>query len=651
MQPEKSMYDPLVATLNAIIEFMAEESISFSTASDHHAASLHLVPPRYEFVRTDQDYANRDVLEVDGKAEPYHNRRPDIGMIVKKNDGSGQSWYDVALSIEVKKDHQADAIQQAEGQAEAILVNTPTRSFLFSFIFYDCLLEFIEVVRHFASMAPAELGFDETATQIPDGIAYPPQRGHIGSPIASVDGEIYYRIKTVSWSTSCFGRSTRCFEARKLVKSKAKWSNKTYLLKYFWNDMKRQPDEGQIYERVKKAGVKEGVAECVGFARLTKLSDIRKGLPLLRSSGSSGRCTEKDDRKCDTTNASGGEVLGDRQLCVLVLATVGRSISKPTSVHELLSAARASVQGHKEIYEKAKILHRDISTSNVRIRDSPRTFPDGVEEEQSGSSNNGFLIDFDLSLLLDHSDATRFERLARTGTFAFMAWQIMDLQPTSLAQDDGSPSTPFHGYKHDLQSFFWVLLYISAGSPVFTQRPLDRSHPSFAVMRLFSETDEDSARALKREFLLDNHRRLWVANPFTYMFDVLVKIRALLFPENWSILTHDAVISILDEALQNCDPQAQSKIKQHRFEPPYLETRYYSHASLGKASNSSVGSIGGRSTSAPTKANHSEFAGRSLTRSQTFKNPDPSGYSASSVAVQGPDQRQRGSSSRKRLAE
>ncbi|KAG8953365.1 hypothetical protein FRC03_011796 [Tulasnella sp. 419] len=494
LQNEKYMYEPLVKTLNAIITFMTIESTSTFGSPECPATSSSKIKspvlPVYEFVGTYQDFANRDGLEEGVKEEPHRNRRPDIAMVLKSPDGLRRSWYDVALSIEVKKDRWAHAIAQAEDQAEAILTNAPTKRFLFSFLLCDsslevCLwdragmitsepidvnespLQFIEVVRRFASMSPMELGFDETAIDIPEGVKSPIQRGPIGSPVVAIDQDIYYRIKTVSCSSSCFGRSTRCFEARKLVKGKGKWSNKTYLLKYFWNDVKRQPDEGEIYERVKKANVTSGVADCVAFVRLTKLSDIRKGLPLLRDEA-------KEEKNHSSEKVEIGGLIGDRQLCVLVLATVGRSISEPTTVYELIAAMKTAIKGHQEIYQRAGILHRDISTNNVRIRDPPMVFVDGVDEDDindrntSLPSDDGFLIDFDLSMIEDDSDQNRSERLARTGTFAFMAWQIMDGDSISMEEDDGAPDTPLHSFKHDLQSFFWVLLYICAGCPWFT---------------------------------------------------------------------------------------------------------------------------------------------------------------------------------------
>ncbi|KAG8916444.1 hypothetical protein FRC02_003944, partial [Tulasnella sp. 418] len=233
---------------------------------------------------------------------------------------------------------------------------------------------------------------------------------------------------------------------------------------------------------------------------------------------------------------------------------------------------------HQEIYQKAGILHRDISTNNVRIRDPPKVFVDGFEEEanedSTPSSDEGFLIDFDLSVIDNCNDESRSERLARTGTFSFMAWQILGSIEQSVTQVDESPESPLHSYKHDLQSFFWVLLYICAGAPIFVQKPLDETHLSYMVMNIFLEPKRVSAWSLKHTFLTTNIIKIWVAEPFKGMLGVLSKMKALLSPEKWDDLTHDSFISILDEALQDPVIQERTLIPQHKFEPHYLEDPY-----------------------------------------------------------------------------
>ncbi|KAG8920009.1 hypothetical protein FRC02_001214 [Tulasnella sp. 418] len=152
-----------------------------------------------------------------------------------------------------------------------------------------------------------------------------------------------------------------------------------------------------------------------------------------------------------------------------------------------------------------------------------------------------------------------------------MAWQILG----SIEQPvDESSESPLHTYKHDLQSFFWVLLYICAGAPIFVQKPLDETHPSYMVMSIFLEPKRVSASAMKQVFLQTKRAKVWVAEPFQGMLGVLSKMKALLSPEQWDDLTHDSFISVLDEALQDPVVQERTLIPQHKFEPHYLEDPY-----------------------------------------------------------------------------
>ncbi|KAG8928637.1 hypothetical protein FRC02_006649 [Tulasnella sp. 418] len=175
------MYDPLVETFNATLGFMATESAIIPSSSRSFPTSSKSPnswnPSRYELVRINQDSCNRKVLPISAKGEPYYRPRPDTAMVLKN---SPRSWYDVALSIEVKKDSKKAAVEQAVDQADAILTNAPTKRSLYSIILCSsrlkvCLwdrtgpitskpidindnpLRFIEMVRRFASMSPVEL--------------------------------------------------------------------------------------------------------------------------------------------------------------------------------------------------------------------------------------------------------------------------------------------------------------------------------------------------------------------------------------------------------------------------------------------------------------------------------------------------------------
>jgi serine/threonine protein kinase len=87
---------------------------------------------------------------------------------------------------------------------------------------------------------------------------------------------------------------------------------------------------------------------------------------------------------------------------------------------------------HRDLVLKKNVLHRDISINNVLINRS------------SSASTLGFLIDFDLAIDLQRSQNSGAKH--RTGTFHFMAIGLLQGHE--------------HSYRHDLESFFYILLYL-----------------------------------------------------------------------------------------------------------------------------------------------------------------------------------------------
>ncbi|KIJ59739.1 hypothetical protein HYDPIDRAFT_100234 [Hydnomerulius pinastri MD-312] len=72
---------------------------------------------------------------------------------------------------------------------------------------------------------------------------------------------------------------------------------------------------------------------------------------------------------------------------------VGRGLTTFTCTKELAQGVLDAVEAHWQIYEQAKILHRDISAGNIMLADEGR----------------GVLVDWDLSNSRDHP-TTRRER-------------------------------------------------------------------------------------------------------------------------------------------------------------------------------------------------------------------------------------------------
>jgi serine/threonine protein kinase len=92
------------------------------------------------------------------------------------------------------------------------------------------------------------------------------------------------------------------------------------------------------------------------------------------------------------------------------------------------------VLGYRWPFEVPKILHRDISLNNLMLR-------------KEGDKVYGVLNDLDLAISADIKSTSSKQR---TGTKPFMA---IDLLP---------PDPLVHVYRHDLESMFYVLVWITS---------------------------------------------------------------------------------------------------------------------------------------------------------------------------------------------
>jgi serine/threonine protein kinase len=126
--------------------------------------------------------------------------------------------------------------------------------------------------------------------------------------------------------------------------------------------------------------------------------------------------------------------VGERIYSCLVVSPAGRVISEFRTIKELLESERDASKAHRSLYVKGKILHRDISSNNIIIT-NPETANDF----------KGMLIDLDLAKVRDSGPSGARHQ---TGTMQFMAVEV-------LRKAD-------HTYRHDLESFFCVLLWMCA---------------------------------------------------------------------------------------------------------------------------------------------------------------------------------------------
>jgi serine/threonine protein kinase len=95
--------------------------------------------------------------------------------------------------------------------------------------------------------------------------------------------------------------------------------------------------------------------------------------------------------------------------------------------------------GYRWLYEKAGVLHRDISLYNLMFYRERNN----LELEVCGVLN-----DYDLATVVGVNESP--SSMQRTGTRPYMAYELLDKNP------------PRHSYRHDLESLFYVLLILTS---------------------------------------------------------------------------------------------------------------------------------------------------------------------------------------------
>lgn len=318
---------------------------------------------------------------------------------------------------------------------------------------------FGSVVVGYASMNPVELGYDPTLVSDSEGL-------HVTIPCSFGDGP---RQRFILETPPFFGcssiasRGTTCWKAKR-----ERMDSFPYVCKDSWRP-EDYSSEGSLLAEAQVNGV-HGVVEyighedlCVGDLGLDDIAhNIMKGLqvgsPLnlrpsdsrttnsnvssFRSRRSQGprpsstrKRTTSDEQgtsnKRSKTDSSSISKSFNRIHSRLIMSR-GLPIYQFESNIQFLRAFHDAIAGHLSLL-RSGILHRDISINNIMITLGNRS--DGYE---------GFLIDLDLAIKVGATHPSAARR--RAGTMEFMAIG------TLLGHE--------HTYRHDLESFFYVFLWI-----------------------------------------------------------------------------------------------------------------------------------------------------------------------------------------------
>jgi hypothetical protein len=191
---------------------------------------------------------------------------------------------------------------------------------------------------------------------------------------------------------------------------------------------------------------------------------------------------------------------------------------QPSPTLSLLRCIRDAIRGHYSLLTHGKILHRDISINNIMMTDDSTTTGNSRRED----GFEGFLIDLDLALDIGEGPVAASGAPERTGTFEFLSIEALEWVR------DSSSSTHIdflHCYYDDLQSFFYVFLYICTKSPAASD-DLEMWRGTHVAAARASKLAMATDSTVFQRFLNGLHDECQVRS----WRDMLWKWRAALFP-------------------------------------------------------------------------------------------------------------------------
>ncbi|EAS34035.2 uncharacterized protein CIMG_05059 [Coccidioides immitis RS] len=418
---------------------------------------------------------------------------------VQGDSGEKHDWKDIRVVGELKKS--SDEIRtkgtllQLARYVREVFIAQPARQFVHAFAVCGTKMEawvfdrsgpyssgvfdvykdseqFFRIVLGYAMMSDEELGLDTFTT--PDRNASRTITVN-GSEIAD---KILLRLDPTplcsQYAIVC--RGTTCFLAKNSDKVEG-------VAKFSWTSDKRRP-EVDLLQLAYQRGV-QGIARVLGYRTIISIADLRRGLTFgnphtfqsrntsaasslaqsqsrcklsrsltrkrrspdtrphaakrSRSSSQQPKAKQFENELTFTVESvhtpslfdKDDEVYDNRILRCLVVSPAGRPIYEYKSPLELLMALQDAIKAHRSLYLDGKILHRDVSENNIIITDPNRV-----------GGRSGMLIDLDLA---KEVGSGRSGARHQTGTMEFMAIEVL------LNVD--------HTYRHDLESFFYVLIW------------------------------------------------------------------------------------------------------------------------------------------------------------------------------------------------
>ncbi|KAJ7221120.1 hypothetical protein C8J57DRAFT_1482502 [Mycena rebaudengoi] len=361
------------------------------------------------------------------KAPPPSSRelRPRADPLARPTTTTRSSEKRASNSAKATPDKEADPRTQCASYALELLTYGGLRSHVIGAFIKNNLIphraaetaQFITMLKGVADLTETQWGYHPLLSA-PHPTELYPDRGVLTHPFGGCDiklnnGRTLTMGETIFQSHGIIGHGTCVSRAKMVVEGK----EEDVIVKWSWPAKTRMPESQlvQIATDLATTNNDPWVLNHLPKILHAEQKEFDENSPQWRLSGHFGEDYEL------------------RILCIVVQEEL-HPITELTTAPELSEAFRGIFKCYRWLYEKAGIMHRDISLNNLMYR-------------KINGKIYGVLNDFDLSVLLNNEPRSTSNQ--RTGTEPYMA---LDLLVT------GRP--PRHLYRFDLESLFYIIAYV-----------------------------------------------------------------------------------------------------------------------------------------------------------------------------------------------
>ena len=399
------------------------------------------------------------------------------------------------------------------------------------------------------------------------------------------------RLQLESWpiarQAAIVGRGTSCYRT----------ADSKVVVKFSWVSASRSPTEPDLLRLARQKKVK-GVPRLIGQRQTSTIGELRSSLTFAKKRQLHGRLARSEasfssqfemlfltdeatpGKKRKSIDASAGsqkksrsntqasklsqvheagsfnsqssftspateQPFIDRIFSYQATEPAGRPLSNFQSVSELLRAIRDAIKVHQALFLDGRILHRDVSESNMVI-----TNP----KENDGLS--GMLIDLELGIVVEDGKNTRTGNQRMTDTRKFMAIEVVRMAFRDKQRDLE------HTYRHDMESFFYVFLSMC----VNYGWPAERRPKEDPFRRWYVGSYDDIVIAKTGDMERGSFRtnlRSKFSSKFMCAWDLAMDLRDLLFlrgdelhvgtPDGDESILYNHIIGVFDRTIESMD--------------------------------------------------------------------------------------------------